>query len=230
MSVGYNGFALYKANTQDFLEDISYYYDFCNGFKSLDLFAGYGRITNELIKKGVDIEAVELEEEFIQYIDLPDEKKYRCNVLEFTPKKQYDRIFAGFNSFCLINQEEDIYSFFKMLASICSYNGLISLSYYPRNNWDDPSEFEFELNKKKIRYSSDYKISTVDTSQAVWIDHYMIDGDIYNYKFPIKIYKETDDLLKYTKKSGLRLEKIIKNYNQSNISIPGWVEYVFKKN
>ena len=163
------------------------------------------------------------------YILLPEHKKYTCNVLDFNPNKQYDRIFAAFNSFCLITKDIEIHNFFNNLASLCKPNGLISLSYYPKDHWDDPSEFDFILNGKKISYYSTYKISQTDPTQARWFDHYQIDGHSYHYQFPIKLYHSDEILISYTKRNQLQLVDKINNYNKKDISIPGWIEYVFEK-
>lgn len=218
--------ALYKAHTEDFMDDLSYYHEFCKGYKSLDIFAGYGRLTNPLSKMNIDIEALEIEPNFMKCIDLDGAKKHLCNILDFNPSKTYERVIAGFNSFCLLQKDHDIQLFFKKLSDILSYGGRASLSYYPISHWDDPSEYEFDYENRTVKYSSSY---TVKGNQAVWSDLYQIEGEQHRFDYPVRIYRSEQDLHKFYKNLDLKLIDIIKDYNMKNISIPGWVDYVFEK-
>ncbi len=93
---------LYKAHSEKCDEDFVYYLDFCKGFKSLELFAGYGRVTNFLVEHDIDIETVELEAEFAKFIKVNKDKNHITNVLTFNANKPFQRIFAAYNSLCLL--------------------------------------------------------------------------------------------------------------------------------
>jgi cyclopropane fatty-acyl-phospholipid synthase-like methyltransferase len=113
----------YKAQSEDFVDDQEYYYDFCINKNTLDLFAGYGRLTNFLAAKNIDIEIVEIENEFAKFINIDDSKKHIQDVLMFTSTSQFDRIIAGWNSFCLFTKEEDIKKFFTQIDSLLVPDG-----------------------------------------------------------------------------------------------------------
>ena len=49
---------LYKHHTESFLDDLNYYRSFCQGHKSLEMFAGFGRLANRLASVGIDIETI----------------------------------------------------------------------------------------------------------------------------------------------------------------------------
>ncbi len=221
-----NSWALYKAHTENFIGDLNYYHEFCTGYKSLDIFAGYGRLTNPLSKMNIDIDALEIEPNFMKFITLSESKKHLCNILDFNPNTTYERIIAGFNSFCLLQKDHDIELFFKKLSDILNYGGKISLSYYPILNWDDPSEDEFNYENRVVKYSSSY---TIKGNKAVWSDLYQIEGKKYQFDYPVRIYRSEQDLYKFYKNLDLKLVDIVKDYNMKNISIPGWIDYVFEK-
>ena len=97
--------SFYKSHYQSVDIDNEYYLNFCNGYKTLDIFAGFGRITNYLKDHGVDVEAVELEPNFSQFIKLPKNKNHIFNILDFNHEIKFERIIAPFNSFCLLSGE-----------------------------------------------------------------------------------------------------------------------------
>ena len=85
---------LYKYHGEQFNDDIDYYKDFCLGFDTLELFAGYGRLTNPLSAMGIAIETVELSRRFSEFIQLPPHKVHVMDVLDFQPSRQFDRVIA----------------------------------------------------------------------------------------------------------------------------------------
>lgn len=99
---------LYKAQSETFIDDQEYYYNFCKNYKTLEMFAGYGRLTNFLAAKKVDIQIVELEREFAKFINIDPERKHIQDILSFTSSSKFQRIIAGYNSFCLFTKDDDI--------------------------------------------------------------------------------------------------------------------------
>ena len=151
MSLYKESWLLYKSLTEDVNFDIDYYQSLIKG-RTLELFAGFGRVVNRLENKE-NIIAVELEEQFIPYIQLPSDKIYCGNVLDISSNKfgKFDTIFAAYNSFCLLTEHKDIDLFFAMLASVLSDNGKISLSYSDHTKWEVEEGF-IELDNKNYKY------------------------------------------------------------------------------
>jgi hypothetical protein len=217
---------LYKLHTESFSDDFEYYYNFCYGYNTLELFAGYGRLSNYLISNKINIETVELEFNFAKHIKLPKNRNHISDVLQFSSNKQFDRIIAAYNSFCLLTEDSQIYQFFKKAESLLIEGGSMSLSHYPSSAWK-PSETEY-LNRKnyRVKYSSYFDISQIETNIATWIDEYNIDNSIYKFEYPTRIYKDVEDVLIYTANTKLKLVDIISDYNKK-ITDSGWLEYVF---
>lgn len=219
---------LYKLHSELFREDYDYYYDFCYGYKTLEIFAGYGRLANYLIKNKVDIETVELEKNFAKYINLPSEKNYICDILEFAPNKSYERIIAGYNSFCLFLEDEKIHKFFERLDNLANHGAQVSLSYFPINAWRESPEQILHFKNTEVRYRSIFDFSKSNQNIAVWIDEYVIQDKVYKYDYPVRVYSTPDEVMRFAKNTNLELINIIDDYNK-NIEDTGWKEFVFQK-
>ena len=166
---------IYKEHSDFFKDDLDYYLNFCKGYNSLDLFAGYGRLTNYLKNKGVEIEAVELSPELANFIELEPEKKHIKNVLDISFNKKFERIIAGYNSFCLLNNDNDILKFFQNLYNSISDDGKISLNYYHTDHWAEAVSYTFEdKNGNKINYEPFWDLSEIEQRKGKWIDKYIM--------------------------------------------------------
>lgn len=217
---------LYKAHTDGFLEDLEYYFNFCKGHKSLELFAGYGRLANPLLRRGVDLDTVELEPNFAKHIQLPKERNFVANVLEFS-KPGYARIFAAYNSFCLLRQDDELRTFFKNIEASLVPGGKVSLSYYHHKNWKNAAGSSLEVDGKHVLYAPSYDLSQSSNGFGKWIDEYHVDGQTYRFEYPTRVFEGENDVLKFTEGTTLKLSAIIFDYGHVQMEDPGWVEYVF---
>ncbi|WP_163832500.1 class I SAM-dependent methyltransferase [Spartinivicinus ruber] len=167
-----------KAFTQKYCYDHVYYLNFSKGHATLDLFAGFGRVSNYLANQGIDLEAVELLENYSRHIQLPSSKIHTCDVLEFTPKKTFNRIISGFNSFCLLTKDWEIKAFFTKLDSWLAKDGLVSLSYYHQDYWHTIEKFTFQYKGKIAFYRPRYDLSERKKGRGIWIDEFLVDGEL----------------------------------------------------
>lgn len=220
---------LYKAHSEFFNDDFEYYRNFCNGFRTLELFAGYGRLANQLVRGGTDIEVVEIDPEFASFIRLPTNKKHVCNVLDFVAEKPFERVVAGYNSFCLLTKDDEISLFFKKLDSFLVHGGRTSLSYYDHRAWGEAAAYTFQFNGKEVQYIPSFDLSKLEQNIGVWIDQEKGDGIDSRVEYTTRIYQNQDSLLKFLGGTKLTLMDTIKNYNKTDILEPGWIEYVFEK-
>lgn len=220
---------LYKAHSESFLDDLQYYMEFCKGYRSLEIFAGYGRLTNLIAESGSDIECLELSPDFSKHILLPESRKHVCDVLKFDSNTQYQRIFAGYNSFCLLNSADKQRAFFRILEEILTDDGKISLSYYHPDYWhlDQPSEFLLDGNK--ITCSPSFDLSDREHKQAVWIDSYTWEGGSCEHRYPVYVIENQEELEALISPTSLTIEKVIFNYNNEKLKGQGWVEYLLKR-
>ena len=219
---------LYKKHTETFDEDIEYYYEFCKGYKTLELFAGYGRISNALIRKGLDLTTLELNADFARNINLSTTKCKIGDVVHYQLNGKFERIIAGYNSFCLITNRVDIQKFFCNLSDWLSDNGKISLNYFHQDFWDMSLSSEIEFEGKNIKYNPSFTFSE-GNNDACWIDSYEIEGRKILHKYNLKLYKTAKDLLPFLDKAGLKLTSEVHNFNKQVISEPGWIDYILEK-
>ena len=83
---------LYKAHSSLFTHDLDFYLDFCGNHKSLEIFSGYGRVTNYLHSRMANIYANELNSEFAKFIQIPEKKKFICDFFKMNTKESFERI------------------------------------------------------------------------------------------------------------------------------------------
>ena len=216
---------LYKLHSESFVDDHQYYLDFTRNYSTIELFSGYGRLTNFLLTNGIDIESVELEKNFAKFISLPDEKNHIENVLSFKPKKKFERVIAGYNSFCLLTREEDIHTFFSNLSCWLVPGGLASLSYYHPDFWlkHSGAESHFEHDGQLITHLSWPDLSDRQNKHGMWTDEYIQAGRSVVFNYPTKIYETSDCIIPYLKGTDLQLKNTVIDYNMNNISDKGWV-------
>lgn len=226
---------LYKAQSETFTQDQEYYYNFCKNHTTLDLFAGYGRLTNYLALRNIDIEAVELEKEFANFIKIDKSKIHINDVLKFSHKRQFERIIAGWNSFCLFTKVEQIKQFFSKIESFLVPDGYASLSYFDTNYWKYSLPEEFYIDKTKIFYEPAYDLSKADSGCAIWIDKYQyLNGNKLEkkrFEYPVRVYKSSEALLDFYKHTSLELINVVENFGlkKEEMTEAGWVDYVFRK-
>lgn len=221
---------LYKAHTESFFDDIEYYSCFVRDHSALELFAGYGRVTNQLLKFGHCIDTVEIQQEFADFIDLPVKQNHVCDVLSFTTHAQFSRIFSAYNSFCLLVNEVDIYKFFALLSSWLQPQGQISLNYYHPDFWKDAVSSEFNFEGDDVKYMPSYDLSKrKDKRIGEWIDQYQIHEEIITHKYITRIYESEHDLEPFLKGTGLYVSHTIENFGKRNITEPGWIDFILKK-
>lgn len=223
--------SFYKSYYQHVDIDYEYYLNLCKGFKTLDIFAGFGRLTNYLASEGVDIESVELEPNFAKFIQLPKEKNHVCNILDFDSTNKFERIIAAFNSFCLFTEEKDIISFFKKLDSLLVQGGIVSLSYYHPDYWEmgigETDYFDHMGQTAELVCECD--LSKRNKKLAVWIDIYRYKSHDYRYEYPTRVYESFSCLMPFLKGTQLKVIDVVKNYNKPDLPYPGWFEFVLKK-
>lgn len=211
--------------------DLDYYLHFCKEHTTLDIFAGYGRVTNYLIYHQVDIESVELVPELANLIQLPKEKNHICNVLDFHSERQFERVIAGYNSFCLLREECDIKHFFENLNSWLVTGGMASLSYYHPDYWyvgiDDIIQLEHE--GKKIEYGASFDLSKRNEHLGIWIDKYKRDEQLFEIKYPVRVYDTPQSIEPFLLNTSLKIVDVVKNYNKEKFEYPGWIDIVLVK-
>ena len=222
--------ALYKAQTELFNDDYTYYLNFCKGFKVLELFAGYGRLTNYLAQNNVDITVVEIEPYFAKFIKIPAEKIHITDVRTFETSEKFERIFAGYDSFCLLQDESDIINFFNKLSTLLVPGGIISLNYYHQDYWGSGNTYEFKFNGQTIQYIPDCDLSEIELNRGIWIDEYKGNGIHSLVKLPTRIYKDSKSLLPFIKNTDLKIVETIYDHNNDNKRIRGFVDFVLQKN
>lgn len=206
----------YKAQSEAFDEDHKYYYDFCKNQKTLDLFAGYGRLTNYLASRDIDIEIVEIENEFAKFINIDASKKHIQDVLTFNPPIQFDRIIAGWNSFCLLTKEEDIKKFFTLVDSLLVPGGYASLNYFDTNYWKDAPSGELLIDGINISYVPSYDLSKAKEGHGVWFDDYEFtqSGKLEKrrFEYAVRVYENTDALTPFFQHTSLELVDVVENF------------------
>ncbi len=225
------GQLLYKAQAEDFDDDFDFYYQFCKGKQTLELFAGYGRLANYLSSKNVNIETVELLSGLSKFINIPENKKHISDVLKFSPQKKYERIIAGYNSFCLLLGDENSKNFFKLISDWLTDDGLASLNYYHQDYWADAVAYDFDCYGEKIKYTPHFDLSNADNGQGFWIDYYdSEENGRTEVKYETKIYQE-NDILECIDEAGLELVETVREFGSdaSEIKEPGWIDYVVRK-
>jgi hypothetical protein len=226
-----NSWALYKLESEGFDDDFGYYKQFCNNKDTLELFAGYGRLSNYLKNYTSRLECVELEKHFSNHINLPTQLVHTLDVLQFKPKRKYERIIAGYNSFALIVEDDKIKQFFKNLADWLQPGGMVSLSYYDYRHWQISPQKILSTTNATYHYVSRFEPLNLKTKSAVWIDIYT-DNETkksIQFKYPVRVYKNQTEIKNYLAGSDIKLIKTIENYSIKNIKDAGWIEYVFKK-
>lgn len=225
----------YKAQSEGFTEDQEYYYNFCKNHKTLDLFAGYGRLANFLVERNVDVEIVEIEKEFAKFIKIAASKKHIQDVLTFTSTTQFARIIAGWNSFCLFTKEEDIKKFFSQINSLLAPGGYASLNYFDTSYWKDAPSGELIIDDIKINYAPSYDLSKAKEGFGLWIDEYEFiqsnKTEKRRFEYPVRVYEHHNAIIPFYKHTSLKLVDVVENFGlkKEEISEPGWLDYVFKK-
>lgn len=217
-------------HSKSFTDDFNYYLNFVRGFKSLELFAGYGRLANFLSESGCEVEVIELSKDFSENIRLPRDKVHVADVRNFYLDRKFDRIFAGYNSFCLLQNDSDLEKFFKNIHLHLTDNGLASLSYYHPNKWHTAEEFEFIYEGKKVTYQPSYDLSERPLKKGVWIDTYLFQGERHQHVYPVRIFENPSEIEQHLNFCGLQIVDVIFDYNKgSQMTEDGWVEYVLAK-
>ena len=220
---------LYKEHSSIFVDDLPYYLELTRGHSTLEMFAGYGRIANFLNKQGVDVETVELSPEFSDCIELPQQKRHVADVTKFRLGRQFARIIAGYNSICLLTEAAAQIAFFSNVAAMLETGGLVSLSYYHPDAWAGATGHDFTFKGEVIRYVPTYELGKRAEKQGTWVDTYRFSDQELTFKYPVRIFETAADFAPFLLDTGLRLIDKIMNYNNPNISDPGWQEYLFEK-
>jgi cyclopropane fatty-acyl-phospholipid synthase-like methyltransferase len=220
---------LYKEHSSVFLDDRSYYLNLTRGHTTLEMFAGYGRIANFLAANNVNVETVELSPDFSRNINLPANKKHIADVTKFRLEKQFERIIAAYNSFCLLTDTQGLNSFFENVAEMLTVDGFVSLSYYHPDAWSKASAYDFEFKGETISYVPSFDLSKRKEKQGVWIDTYRFRDQEISAKYPVRIFEDFSDIAPFLRNSGLKLKSIVTNYNNPEITEDGWQEYVLSK-
>lgn len=225
----------YKAQSEGFNEDFDYYFRFCENHKTLDLFAGYGRLTNYLASRKIDIECVEIEPEFVKFINIDSSKKHTQDVRNFTSPNKFERIIAGWNSFCLLTEENDIKNFFSLIDSLLVPGGFASLNYFDTSYWHDAPSGKLLIDGVEYQYEPNYDLSKADEGHGLWIDEYESTQSNQSrklkFEYPIRVYQNVESLIPFFEHTPLEIVNIVENFGleKETISEPGWIDYVFKK-
>lgn len=213
---------LYKFHSDYFQDDNEYYLNFCRGKKTLELFAGYGRLSNFLARNEISLHTIELSEEFSDLIELPDSRKHIGDVTTTILNETFERIIAGYNSFCLLTENDQLTAFFRNIKQMLANDGQISLSYYHPDFWTKAERFTFSFRDHKVEYVPEFDLSKRKEKKGIWRDRYVIEGVTETHQYPVRIFENKHDLEPFLKQADLRITNIIENYNNPNISEPEW--------
>lgn len=219
---------LYKTHSDFFEYDFDYYYNFSKDKKTLEAFAGYGRLTNFLHSKKANLHANELSPELASFIQIPNANVHVGDFLEFMTQEKFERIIIAYNSFCLITDETKAKEMFSKIESLLIPGGLVSLSYYHPDFWPDSNIYEFKYEGDIVKYHSDFDLSKRASKSGIWEDIYEFKGNTYKHNYNVRIYENKDDLKKLIAHTKLKIVDEIKNYNDKRIMEEGWTEYVLK--
>lgn len=220
---------LYKGYTETFQDDVSFYRDFCRQHRSLELFAGYGRVANPLMRQGVDLETVELSPVFAKFINLPTARNHVCDVLCFQPTETFGRIFAAYNSFCLLTEPAQQARFFRNLRLWLSDGGRASLSYYSADHWKDAVPGEFTFEDQKIAYIPKWDLSERRQGFGTWIDEYHFGRRVVQHTYRVKLHEDPRILETSLAPAGLKLHSIVRDFQRKSVSEPGWIDFIVEK-
>ncbi|MCX4030434.1 hypothetical protein H0A36_26835 [Endozoicomonas sp. SM1973] len=220
-----------KAFTENYTDDLDFYLEFCTDHTTLELFAGYGRVTNFLCQHDVDIESVELLNEYSKYIKLPTNRVHTCNVLDFKPLRTFDRVIAAYNSLCLLTKDKDIIAFFKNLDSWLNSGGMAVFSYYHPDYWHEAAIDAFQYKGSNITYLPSFDLTARNQKKAKWTDVFKTDNEQLLLEHDIRVYENAADLAPYLRSTDLDIIDVVENYNKdkSELVEPGWVDFVLKK-
>jgi hypothetical protein len=228
MNLYEKSWSIYKAHSESFQDDFDYYFNFTKGHRSLETFAGYGRVGNFLSSKGIDLSINELSPDFTKYLKIPNGKIHIGNVLDFHSDIKFERIFAAYNSFCLIREDSDVRKLFSVFENNLTPQGQLSLSYYHPNSWDLAVPYTFEHEGQSVSYTPSFDLSGRNDQVGIWKDLYKVGEDEFEHKYQVRIYETANDIEKMLTQTKLKLVKEVLNYNNPNILEPGWIEFVFE--
>jgi len=217
---------LYKEHTENFIDDLDYYLNFCSGKKSLELFAGFGRISNKLVNEGVDLETIELSSAFSEFINLPASKKHVGDVVDVVLPNRFDRIFAAYNSFCLLTEDHQLATFFLNVAQMLSKDGLVSLSYYHPDLWEESLPLKLKVSGVDVSYEPSFDLSKRSEKKAIWRDVYSLQGKSIKHEYPVRIFENDNDLIKFLEPAKLRIIDKVVDFNNPEVSEPGWIDFI----
>lgn len=223
--------AIYRAHSEVFSDDLDYYLRFCRGFCTLDMFAGYGRVTNHLARHGVDVEAVELNADLARQIALDASRVHVADVLTFAPPRRFARVVAAYNSFCLLTEPDDVMRFFARLAGLLEVGGRASLNYYSVDRWPDAVAYSFRFEGGEVRYTPSFDLTARDRKLGVWIDAYATDAATFTHRYEVRIYEDAGDVTALAAGTGLELVAVTYEFDlpEERVLEPGWVDYVFER-
>lgn len=223
--------ALYRALTESTTDDIDYYSSFVKDQTALELFAGFGRVSNHLASIGTDLETVELLRQYSEHINLTSSKVHTCDVLDFNPGKTYNRIFAAYNSFCLFTEDKDIQQFFRNLDMWLTSDGIISLSYYHPEFWHEVKPCDFIYKGTVVSYIPHYDLSNRSNKKGIWTDEYIINSKSYFKEYYIQIYESERDLAPYLDGTNLQVIDVVANFNTPREELQefGWIDFILAK-
>ncbi|MDG9668701.1 hypothetical protein ONV78_13240 [Hahella sp. CR1] len=220
---------LYQSHSGDFTDDLDFYLKFCQGHSTLELFAGYGRVSNHLSSHGVELETVEISPFFSDQIQLPSSRKHVCDVRTFSSPKRFSRLFAAYNSFCLFTNDVDLRGLFRLIDQHLEPGGRASLNYYHPDYWGEAVEGDFELNGQRVNYIPAFDLSRRNENQGIWTDIYSVDEGARECSLSVRIVEDERDLLPFLEGLNLTLIQRVENFNRDNVVEPGWIDFIFEK-
>lgn len=218
----------YKTHSDFFDYDFDYYYKLSLGKKTLEAFAGYGRLSNFLHSKDINLHVNELSSDLASFITIPTDKIHVGDFLEYKFKEKFERIIIAYNSFCLITSEVQVKQMFSNIENMLEPGGMVSLSYYHPDKWHDTNVYEFNCEGELVKYYSNYDLSNRNNKEGIWEDIYEHKENKYHHRYNVRIYEDKADLNKMIAHTKLRLVDEIKNYNDIRIAEEGWIEYILQ--
>ncbi|MDG9670592.1 hypothetical protein ONV78_22835 [Hahella sp. CR1] len=228
-------YQLYQAHSCEFSDDLDYYLNFCRGHATLELFAGFGRVSNHLVTHGVSVETVEILPGYSEQIKLPASSKHVEDVRTFCSDKKFERIFAAYNSFCLLTTDEDLRSLFLLMDRQLQSGGRASLSYFHPDYWAQAIDYEFALNGASVKATPAFDLSRRQQKQGVWKDLYYLNDtgalekNVVECSYPVRIVEDETDLLPFLHGLELKFVETVESFGKENVVEPGWVDFVFVK-
>ncbi len=220
----------FAASSQN--QDKKFWYELAieQGCPILEIAAGDGRITEELLKTGCDVTAIDISKKMIKKLtDFGNDRltAYVADMKNFKLDKKFALIVVGYFSFQLLLDLDEQINFLKNMKSMLNENGILGLDIYPCVcEGEDKTVLKQVYTKtfqdKTVRMFSSYKIDRLNLVKH-WHDYYEIFnryGELENsFDNNISLKECSPDYMRLLiEKSGLQIDKVYGSFSKEVVS------------